>query len=227
MTKLGNNYTLQSLNSQNHVFIGYNESTGAIGRAYLQFDIRSIPANATITSVYVTMDTYDAPYPTNYNGNIVFHNLGSAIYSASSTNWEQLKTGNPLFEFDMGIYGTEKSTYNFDSFLDAIKYAHSNGSYNFYLSINHKQEDYRSINLNGAQKYLYLQVGYTIPRSSSIVSEGDVLTEVYNLSGQKVLNIKTDSAYRIQDSDLPDGIYVIKITNEDGITTTEKISLNR
>ena len=67
---------------------------------------------------------------------------------------------------------------------------------------------------------------YPNPTNDKFVVKGDNINEVevYNLCGQKVLSVKTDSQnVNVNMSDFATGVYMVKITDNNGSSTVKKV----
>lgn len=90
VTKKGTTYSEQKLkNNYSPFFVGYDAAQDMYGRAYLEFDLRSIPPKATITSAVLKLRNYYSG-DSNFSGNLSIKS-SNKYTTANESTWNSLK----------------------------------------------------------------------------------------------------------------------------------------
>lgn len=138
------------------IIIGNDNNT--IGRGYLEFDMSSIPSDATINSVGLQLNS-KADYDSNFNGSIVIYQGVDGLSEANSVMWYQLeKIGVPMGTITFRNAG---DGWDFQSaHLLALAKDKVKSGKKMYIQINHNDES-KLVKLLGSTSDLFLQVVYS------------------------------------------------------------------
>ncbi|HCO66986.1 MAG TPA: hypothetical protein DIT04_04395 [Dysgonomonas sp.] len=165
--KESSSYTTQDfVNEQSDFFLGHDTKRDTHGRGYLQFDLRSIPLKANITSVSLKLRTVSYG-ESNYGGTIILKQCG-AIQKAGEFEWITLDGPGPILARQNVSTSGQSISLSGPLLKSAVE---SEKGRSLYLSLLNEVPS-KIIRYSGGIINLYLEVIYTEGDGSSGGSTG-------------------------------------------------------
>lgn len=153
----GGNYAKQTKD----FFVGWDN--GNFGRGYLEFDLSSIPKDATITGTSIYLNSKVAG-DKNFGGTLKLYRIGSIAADGNQTTWNMLKgAGIPVIDMTEKKYLPIPSEGIFQGYESDLltTYVKELVGKRLYLAINNVEEASKIIRMSVDKDKLYLNVYYT------------------------------------------------------------------